>query len=312
MKLVSWLAVRRLRQLLLAFLASALALACSAMLVEAAPAAASDTASATSQRTLYLLESKTGSLERTKAGLKLVLHDPKTIVTAIADRGGRLGAAVRLSAFLGSWPTSFGASRANAALFLSRAPAKRDVTLLGLSRPTFNRAAHTLVFSARRLQATNNVELRKLARGADDHLLGSFGRSTLYLDTSPSLLGSAIGYSVSFNLFGPQISNSNVQFSLTLSNSQFQDAGELSDPLYFGHGNTPVINWNASAQQTSFSFMDGLQLTGTMDIDLPSSGTIVDANVVLPQYYELQLSSEAGNILVQNSGPVKIPAPRLP
>lgn len=34
----------------------------------------------------------------------------------------------------------------------------------------------------------------------------------------------------------------------------------------------PVINWSASPQQTSLSFGSGLEVTGTTDIAVPSSG----------------------------------------
>jgi hypothetical protein len=62
----------------------------------------------------------------------------------------------------------------------------------------------------------------------------------------------------------------------------------------------------------SLSFPAGLRLIGSVIVDLPATGNVVQANVVLPQDYQLQLSSEAGSVTTFRSGPISIPAPTPP
>ena len=102
------------------------------------------------------------------------------------------------------------------------------------------------------------------------------------------------------------------RFSLTVNNSQLQDSTSLNQSLFFGKGSTPDINWSISATQASLSFPDGQQLLGSFVIDLPNSGNVVHATVVLPRFYQLQVQTEAGNVNVSSSGPVNIPAPPPP
>jgi hypothetical protein len=297
------------------FRSSAVALATTAFLIAsvgvtpgAATAAVPRPPDTGSGGTLYLLQGSAGTLERSHGTLRLLLRGPNSKVTTFADRPARLGGTERLSTFVRNWSRSFGRVPPNAALLIDHAPASRDVALLELRNPRYDGRRQTLSFAVKRLKETRNVHLRTFGRLADPTVAPRFGRFTLFVDNGPSVFG----YQVQFNLLGPQSSQSTSQFSLTLKNSQFQDAGSLTQNLVFGQVSLPSISTNISAQRTAFAFPNGQQLLGTFDIDLPSSGRSVQATVVLPPYYQLQLYTEAGNVTVSTSGSITIPAPPPP
>ena len=294
--------------LIVALCAAALSLACSAVPALAAGAAAPQIPSSEPTGTLYLLQSANGSLTRVQGRLRLSLAAPNRRVTTFEDRPARLGGAEPLAAFVRGWRRSFGNTPPNAALMIDRAPASHNVALLELRAPRYDSRHQTLSFPVRRLTVTRNVHLRTLARQADRNVASHFHRSTLFIDSGPSVFG----YEVQFNMFGPPISGGSAQFSLSLQNSQFMDDGWLTEPLNPGLTTLPSISVNVASQQTTFTFPYGRQLIGTFDIGLPSSGSTVKATVALPQYYQLMLQSEAGNVTVHSSGSVSIPAPPPP
>jgi hypothetical protein len=295
-------------RLIVAFAAAALVLACSAASALAVGAAAPRVPGNEPTGTLYLLQGATGSLERVHGQLRLSLAAPNHTVTTFEDRPARLGGAEPLRAFVRGWRRSFGHTPPNAALMIDRAPASHNVALLELRAPRYDSRHQMLSFAVRRLKVTWNVHLRTFARQADRTVPAHFRRSTLFIDSGPSVFG----YQVQFNLIGPPISGATAQFSLSLQNSQFMDGGSLMQPLQFGHTTLPSISVNISNQQTAFAFPHGLELIGTFDIGLPSSGSTVKATVVLPQNYQLMLQSEAGDVTVHSSGSVSIPAPPPP
>jgi hypothetical protein len=287
-----------------------LALASVAALVQGAspplPAAiASDDAAA---GTLYVVQSAGGSLEPAANPQRLVLRRPYTKVTSFLDRPARLGSQQTVSSLVDGWSNAFGQVPPNAALQIDRAPPAHDVVLLELDPPRYDKAKGTLTFAVRRLAETQNVHLRTLAREADQRVAPRFARATLFIDDAAPVFG----YAVEFNLFGPPTSSSSIDFSLTLGNSQFMDTPSLVQQLPFGQATTPLISSLITAQQMSLTFPAGLQLIGTVIIDLPASGNAVNANVELPLDYQLHLSSEAGSVSTFQSGPITIPAPPPP
>ncbi len=288
--------------------AVALVFACSAVTGLAAAAAGPRILANRPTGTLYLLQSTTGSLERVHGQLRLSLTDPNRTVNTFEDRPARLGGTQSLGAFVRGWRRAFGHTPPNAALMIDRAPASHNVALLELRAPRYDGRHRTLSFAVRRLKLTRNVHLRTIARQADRTVASQFRRSTLFIDSGPSVFG----YEVQFNLFGPPISNGSTQFSLSLQNSSFMDGGELTQPLNSGRTTLPSISVDVSTQETAFVFPYGLQLIGTFDIALPNSGSTVKANVVLPANYQLTLQSEAGEVQVNSSGSVSIPAPPPP
>lgn len=258
--------------------------------------------------TLYVLQAQGGTLERAPGGWVLMLREPDARVTAFSDRPARVGGAVALRRFVARWRASFGADPPNAALQLDRAPAGRDVVLLELRRPRHDRRAQTLTFRVRPLRTTDRRRLSTIARRADRRVAARFGRASLFIDDGPS----AFGYGVTFNLLGGVPSGAPVDFSLTLGNSQFLGPGQLEQ--LFGIGGrtvTPSMTWDVSATQLALTVPSGSQAFFVMTVGIPSAN-VVDATVVLPFGYSLQISSEAGVVDVQQSGPVTFPAPSPP
>jgi hypothetical protein len=258
--------------------------------------------------TLYVVQSARGALEPSANPHRLVLRRPYTKVTTFLDRPGRLGSQQTVSSLVNGWSDAFGQVPPNAALQIDRAAPAHDLVLLELDAPRYDRAKGTLTFAARRLAETQKVHLRTLAREADERVAPRFGRATLFIDDAAPVFG----YAVELNLFGPATSSSTIDFSLTLDNSQFMDTPSLVQQLPFGQATTPVISSLVTGRQMSLNFPAGLQLIGTVIIDLPASGNSVNASVELPLDYQLHLSSEAGSVTAFQSGPITIPAPPPP
>ena len=258
---------------------------------------------------LFLLQAEGGSLARGPDGdLRLVLRDPDAKVITFADRPARVGGERPLGRFVARWNRTFGDDPPNAALQLDDAPASRDVVLLELGRPRRDRADGTVTFRVRTLRTTRRVQLSAIARRADAGVARRFGRASLFIDDGPS----AIGYQVSINLLGGVPSAAPVTFSLTLGNSQFQPSGQLQQAIGFGRTVTPSLTVDLSAQALAVTLPSGQQVVGTVDVDLPASGRVVQGNVVLPVGYQVTVSSEAGSVTTAQSGPIAIPAPAPP
>jgi hypothetical protein len=258
---------------------------------------------------LFLLQAEGGSLTRGADGdLRLVLRGPDRTVVTFADRPARVGGARRLGRFVAGWARTFGDDPPNAALQIDSAPVARDVVLLELGRPRYDRADRTVTFRVRRLRTTRRVQLSAIARRADGRVARRFGRASLFIDDGPS----AIGYQVSVNLLGGVPSGAPVAFSLTLDNSQFQDFGQLEQGFGFGRTVTPSLTVDLSAQALGITLPSGMQILGTVVIDLPAAGRVVQGDVVLPFGYQVTLSSEAGSAATGASGPISIPAPAPP
>ena len=103
-----------------------------------------------------------------------------------------------------------------------------------------------------------------------------------------------------------------MDFSLTLGNTRLQSDGELEQLFSLGGRTvTPSMTWVVSATQLALTVPSGSQALFTIPIDIPSAN-VVDATVVLPFGYTLQVSSQSGVVNVVQSGPVKIPAPSPP
>jgi hypothetical protein len=71
------------------------------------------------------------------------------------------------------------------------------------------------------------------------------------------------------------------------------------------------MTWDVSATQLDLTVPSGSQAFFVMNVGIPSAN-VVDATVVLPFGYSLQISSESGVVDVQQSGPVTFPAPSPP
>lgn len=258
---------------------------------------------------LYVVQADAGRLRHDADGWRLVLKRSVDRVSTFTDRPARVGATQSLKRFVAGWSRAFGDDPPNAALELNRAPASRDVALLELEKPRYDARRGTLTFRVRPLSGTRQSMLRELAARADRPGAGTFGRASLFIDDGSS----GIGYTVSLNLFGGAPGTDPQTFSLSLDNTQFAANGQIIQSLSeFGSFTTPSIATGFSAQSLSLSFAGNVQVQGSVDVLLPSSGTTVTGNVVLPPYYQLQITSEAGQTLVTQSGPVTFPAPAAP
>ncbi|HSJ73488.1 MAG TPA: hypothetical protein VK904_04155, partial [Miltoncostaeaceae bacterium] len=241
-------------------------------------------------------------------GWRLVLRNPDTTVTTFTDRPVRVGGAARLARLVAGWGRTFAGDPPNAALQLDRAPPGRDVVLLELRRPRYDRRERTLTFRVSPLKTTQRRLLSALARRADRRVAASFGRASLFVDDGPS----AIGYQVTVNLLGGVPSGAPVAFSLSLTNSQFRQIGQLEPTFGFGRTVTPSMTVDFSAQQLALTVPSGSRALANVAIDSPASGRTVLGSVTLPCGYTLIVSSEAGQVETLQSGPISIPAPPPP
>ena len=258
--------------------------------------------------TLYQLQSAGGTLRQTSNGLRLVLRKPYAKVTTFSDGPARAGGYQRLTRLVAAWGETFDTAAPHAVLQIDGAPAARDIVLLELGGPTYSRAKKTIAFRVRRLPTTRNVHLRTLARQADARVAREFGRATLFVDSGPAVSG----FAVTFNLSGAPASGTNVNFAIDLGNSEFISGATIEQPLPFGTSTTPVISSDITDEVLSLQFPSGVRLIGTVLVGMPSSGPTVQGIVVLPDGYQLRLSTVAGSVSVSDSGPVTIPTPPLP
>ncbi|MDO8187964.1 hypothetical protein Q5424_11510 [Conexibacter sp. JD483] len=154
-----------------------------AALVALPLAVAAPTAGAAPGGTLYVQQAADATLRQVGGGWRLTLARPLGRVTTFADRPARTGGSIGLARFVSGWSRSFGGDAPNAALELTGAPAGRDLVLLQLSRPRYDRRRDQLVFSVKPLRrVAPGSALAALARRADRGVKGDLGRVSLFID----------------------------------------------------------------------------------------------------------------------------------
>lgn len=147
------------------------------LVVAAAPAAAAPSG------TLYVQQASDATLRPVDGGWRLALAHPNARVTTFADRPARTGGSISRSRFVRQWSRSFGGDAPNAALELADAPASRDLALLQLERPRYDRRRDELVFRVTPLRGVAaSSALTALARRADRGVKGRLGRASLFID----------------------------------------------------------------------------------------------------------------------------------
>lgn len=195
-------------------LATRLLLLGGALLVLAALASTAAAAPAASGQAkgslLYVQEGAGGSLERLGAGayrLRLTGVSPR--VTTFTDRPRRRAGRQSTAGFVQSWKANgFTADPPNAALVLDDAGAARDIALLTLSNPRFDRGRQTLTYRATPLRGREPA-LAAFARRADPLRSGRFAAASLFIDDGGG------GFStVTFDVQG-EATTDTVQFLLT-------------------------------------------------------------------------------------------------
>lgn len=147
---------------------------------------------------LYVQETAGGSIQRLGHGayrLRLTGVSPR--VTTFTDRPRRRAGSQGLGGFVGSWGANgFAADPPNAALVLDHAPDSRDVALLTLSHPHYDRARQTLTYRATPLHGRDTA-LASFARRADPVAAGRLGAASLFVDDGGGSLSSVVTFDIS-------------------------------------------------------------------------------------------------------------------
>lgn len=196
--------------------ASKLLIVCGALLglaVLATTAAAAPASSGHAKGSLlYGQETAGGSIEGLGHGayrLRLTGVSPR--VSTFTDRPRRRAGIQGLGGFVGSWEANgFAADPPNAALVLDHAPDSRDVALLTLSHPRYDRARQTLTYRATPLHGRDTA-LASFARRADPVRAGELGAASLFVDDG----GGGANSEVTFNIMSGEATTTTIGFILT-------------------------------------------------------------------------------------------------
>lgn len=145
---------------------------------------------------LYVQQTEAGSLRQLDSGgfvLQLTGVSPR--VSTFTDRPRRRAGSKGLSSFIRGWSKAgFAADPPNAALVLDRAPRSRDVAMLTLSHPRYNRRQQTLTYRVKPLRGKGAGALAALAallKRADPVRAGAFGSASLFVDDGAEEVGYA-------------------------------------------------------------------------------------------------------------------------
>lgn len=142
---------------------------------------------------LYVQQTEGGSLRQLDSGgfvLRLTGVSPR--ISTFTDRPRRQAASKTLRSFVSGWgKAGFAADPPNAALVLDRAPRSRDVAMLTLSHPRYNRRQQTLTYRVKPLRGKDTGALAALVKRADPVRAGGFGSASLFVDDGAEEVGYA-------------------------------------------------------------------------------------------------------------------------
>jgi hypothetical protein len=283
---------RRTTKLLLA-LCALLALPALSPAAEAAPAKSEKGGSL-----LYVQESDGGTLQRLDSGgFRLRLSGVSPRVSTFTDRPRRRAGSERLRGFVGQWQANgFAADPPNAALVLDRAPRSRDVALLTLSHPHYDRGRETLSYRVTPLRGADAGALASFARRGDPLRPGEFGAASLFVDD-----GGAEFTEVTFEVNGasPTISlraapaqGGRVAWSLgPPGSSQFGLQINGSVQLTSFDLNESALTLTTEGETLGFTASLGLELEGTQSAYLSAAaapGTVITATTATANGLETQ------------------------
>jgi hypothetical protein len=209
---------------------------------------------------LFVQQTQSGALEQTGRGVfRLRLDDVSASVSTFTDRPRRRAGQQSLHRFVGAWGSyGFAADPPNAALVLSGAPRSRDVALLTLSRPRYDRAARTLTYVAKPLRGTGPRSLAALSRRRDPVRPLEFADASLFIDDAGS---QTVYQRLAIQVFvtEPQVPSrpvlqldpgeAGVRWSLGRPTAN--NPGLLIEPLS-GELSLPLHSWMLSPQVLSF------------------------------------------------------------
>lgn len=219
---------------------------------------------------LYVQQTAGGSIERLDHGayrLRLTGVSPR--VTTFTDRPRRRAGSQGLGGFVEGWGANgFAADPPNAALVLDRAPDSRDVALLTLSHPHYDRARQTLTYRATPLHGRDTA-LASFARRADPVRAGDLGAASLFVDDG----GGGASTLVTFEISGEATTNS-VQF--IVSGSAAWSLGSV-DALSIS-GTIPITGLYAARNALSMELAPGSSLN--LSVSIPIEYQEADAPTV--------------------------------
>lgn len=203
---------------------------CVPALVVLALAGATPAHAARTSGNLYLQQASGGTL----TGSKLVLRGVAPRVTTFTDRPTREASSLRTSSFVSGFGKTFRGDPPNAALQIDQGRRGRDVALLELRRPRYDRRRRTLTYAVKRLRQLergSSGTLRPFSRRADRGVRGRFGRSTLFIDSGGA------GDSFGIVLSAP----SGKTTSVTLTGNASFDLEDQTQITPLGSGGAPVL-----------------------------------------------------------------------
>jgi hypothetical protein len=209
---------------------------------------------------LYVQQTSGGSIERLGHGVyRLRLTGISPRVSTFTDRPRRRAGSQGIEGFVHKWRANgFAADPPNAALVLDQAPASRDVALLTLSHPHYNRAKQTLTYRATPLHGREPA-LASFARRADPISAGELGGASLFVDDG----GGGGRVTITFDFENTV---------LTTTTSQIL----ISGPASFCLAQTAALTFSGTISFTSlFMTRDALDFN-------VESGTTFNAAVVVP------------------------------
>jgi hypothetical protein len=209
---------------------------------------------------LYVQQTAGGKIERIGPGaFRLQLTGISRRVSTFTDRPRRRAGSQGIESFVHQWGANgFAADPPNAALVLDHAPASRDVALLTLSNPRYNRARQTLTYRATPLHG-GDPALASFARRADPISAGELGGASLFVDDG----GGGGRVTITFNFQNT---------ALTTTTSQILITG----PASFGLGQTAALSFSGT-----ISFNSLYMTRDALNFNV-EPGTIFNAAVVVP------------------------------
>lgn len=209
---------------------------------------------------LYVQQTSGGSIERLGHGVfRLRLTGVSPRVSTFTDRPRRRAGSQSIEGFVHKWGANgFAADPPNAALVLDHAPATRDVALLTLSHPHYNRARQTLTYRATPLRGRDSA-LASFARRADPVSAGELGGASLFVDDG----GGGGHVTITFGFQNTVLTTTTTQIL-------------ISGPASFCLAQTSALSFSGTLPFTS------LYMTrDTLNFNV-ESGTTFNAAVVVP------------------------------
>lgn len=208
---------------------------------------------------LYVQQTSGGSIVRIGPGayrLRLTGVSPR--VTTFTDRPRRRAGSQGIEGFVHKWGANgFGADPPNAALVSDHAPASRDVALLTLSHPRYDRATQTLTYRVAPLHGRDPA-LASFAGRADPLSAGELGSASLFVDDGG---GDPDTITVNFQ---------NAEFTTT------------SSQIIIGGGGAFCLARTSALSMAGTISFDALYVTsGAMYFNV-QSGTTFNGSVVIP------------------------------